>query len=171
MRLTTLFTALSLAILSTMTLAQSINYDFDRTANFASFRSYAWTRGTELADGLNHRRIVWAIDTQLAAKGMRTAPAAEADLLVAYHASFDRNLEISAFGYGWGPVMRRSGTARAQEITVGTIAVDIVDARTRTIVWRGTASDDIDPNAKPEKREKNINRAAEKLFKNYPPKP
>jgi hypothetical protein len=52
---------------------------------------------------------------------------------------------------------------------VGTLAIEIVDAKTRSIVWRGLASADVDANAKPEKREKNINRAAEKLFRNYPP--
>jgi hypothetical protein len=169
MKRTTICTMLALALAGTMTLAQNINYDFDRTANFAAFRTYAWTRGTELPDALNHRRIVGAVDAQLTAKGMHTVAAGDADVLVAYHASFDRSLEINTFGIGWGP--GRSGHARAQEITVGTIAIDIVNARTRAMVWRGTASHDLDPNAKPEKREKNINRAAEKLFKNYPPKP
>jgi hypothetical protein len=30
-------------------------------------------------------------------------------------------------------------------------------------------SDDLDPKASPEKREKNLNKAVEKLFKHYPP--
>jgi hypothetical protein len=154
-------TMVALALAGTMTLAQSVNYDFDRTANFATFRTYAWATGTPLPDALNHRRIVAAVDTQLAAKGLRIA-SDTSDVLVAYHASLDRNLQIDTFRMGWGP--GRSGTVRAQEITV-------VNAQTRSIVWRGMASHDIDPNANPEKREKNINRAAEKLFKNYPPKP
>ena len=168
MKRTTIFTMLAVALAGTMTLAQSINYDFDRTANFAAFRTYAWAAGTPLPDALNHRRIVAAVDTQLAAKGMRIA-STNPDVLVAYHASLDRNLQIDTFRMGWGP--GRSGTARTQEITVGTLAIDIVNAQTSAIVWRGMASNDIDPNAKPATRERNINRATEKLFKNYPPKP
>jgi hypothetical protein len=38
------------------------------------------------------------------------------------------------------------------------------------LVWRGTASKTIDPNAKPEKKQKNINKAVEKLLKSYLPK-
>jgi hypothetical protein len=53
----------------------------------------------------------------------------------------------------------------------GTLIVDLVDARTGTIVWRGTITKEINPKAKPEQRDKTINRAAEKLFKNYPPMP
>jgi hypothetical protein len=170
MRLTTLTATLSLALLSTIALAQSVSYDFDRTANFAALRTYAWTQGTSLPDAINHRRIIAAVDAQLAAKGMRPASTAgDPDALVAYHASFERNLHISAFGTGWGPYSR-GGSARAQEITVGTMAIEIVDAKTRALVWRGLASADIDVDAKPEKREKNIHRAAEKLFRNYPPK-
>jgi hypothetical protein len=45
----------------------------------------------------------------------------------------------------------------------------MVGARSKTIVWRGTATKEVDANASPEKRERNIARAAEKLFKSYPP--
>jgi hypothetical protein len=45
----------------------------------------------------------------------------------------------------------------------------MVDAQSKTIVWRGAASKEVDVNAKPEKRDKNITRTAEKLLNNYPP--
>ena len=48
--------------------------------------------------------------------------------------------------------------------------VEMMDAGTRSVVWRGLASTDINMKASPEKREKSVNRAAEKLFKHYPPK-
>lgn len=171
MRTNTFFTMATVALLSTIMLAQSITFDFDRAANFSHFKTYAWTRGNPVGDDLNHQRIVRAIDAQLAAKGMvRVEAAGKPDVLVAYHASFDRDLQINATSLGWGPIAGRNGTARVEEVTVGTLAVDVVDATTRNIVWRGMASKDLDPNAKPEKRDKNINNAAAKLFKNYPPK-
>jgi hypothetical protein len=171
MRTNTFFTLATLALLSTITIAQSVTYDFDRSARFSSFKTYAWTRGNPVGDELNHQRIMRAIDAQLAAKGMlRVEVNSEPDVLIAYHASFDRDLQVNAFGMGWGPIAGRSGTARVEEVTVGTLAVDMLDAATRSIIWRAMASKDLDPNAKPEKRDKNINSAAEKLFRNYPPK-
>jgi hypothetical protein len=114
-----------------------------------------------------------AVDAQLAAKGLSKVEAgANPDALVAYHASFDKDLQISGFSSGFGGYRfgaSRSGTATVDEILIGTIAVDMVDAKTKTIVWRGTASKEVDVKASPEKREKNINKGAEKLFKNYPP--
>jgi hypothetical protein len=162
----------SLALLGTVLLAQSVTYDFDKTANFSRFKTYAWTKGTPVPDELNHKRIVQAIDAQVSTKGMaRVDTTAGPDVLVAYHASFDRNLQVNAIGVGWGPPAARSGSARVEEITVGTLAIDVVDAANRTIVWRGLASHDLDLKASPAKRDRNIDRTAEKLFKNYPPKP
>lgn len=170
MRTATLATTASLVLLGTIAFAQSVTYDFDRAANFSRYKTYAWVRGTDLNDELNHRRIVTAVDAQLALDGLSKVEAtANPDVLVAYHASFDENLQITGFATGWGPRFGRSGTATASEILVGTLVVDVIDADTKNVVWRGTATKELDANAKPEKRDKNINKAAEKLFKNYPP--
>jgi hypothetical protein len=93
-------------------------------------------------------------------------------VLVAYHASFDRNLQINGFSYGWGPLGLgdRTGHARLEEVLVGTLVVDIIDAHARAIVWRGTATSDINQNAKPEERDKKISRATDRMFRNFPPK-
>jgi len=174
MRLATLMTTATVMMLGTIALANTVTYDFDKTTDFSRFRTYAWVSGTNLEDELNHKRVVNAIDGQLASKGLRRVESgAPSDLLVAYHASVDKNLQINASSSGWGPYGlggSRFGTVRAQEIFVGTLVVDMVDASTRSIVWRGSASTDINVKASAEKREKNVNQAAEKLFKNYPPK-
>ena len=174
MRIATLVTAASLALLTTTAMAQDVTYDYDKGADFSGLKTYAWVRGTPVNDELNHKRIVNAIDAQLAAKGFTKVEAgANPDVLVAYHASFNRDLQVTGFNTGWGGYRfgpGGTGSARVDQIVVGTLIVDLVDAAKKTIVWRGVATKDLDPNASPEKREKNINKAAEKLFKNYPPR-
>ena len=98
-------------------------------------------------------------------------PSANPDVLVAYHASFEKNLEISGSTHGWGPVGVGGdgwGSARVQPLLVGTLIVDISDARTGAIVWRSLASSDIRPTDKPKNRDQKITKATEKMFKNYP---
>jgi Domain of unknown function (DUF4136) len=167
------FATCVLTLFGTMALAQSVTYDYDRAASFSSYMTYAWTRGTELTDELNHARVVRAIDATLVAKGLtRVEPSSNPDVLVAYHASFDKNLEITGSTHGWGPLGLggdRWGSARVQPVLVGTLVVDISDARTSAIVWRSQASSDIRPTDKPESRDKKIAKATEKMFKNYPP--
>ena len=175
MRMATCLTSVCMTLLGTITLAQSVTYNYDRAASFSNYKTYAWTGGTELTDELNHARVVRAIDAVLVAKGLaRVEPNAHPDVVVAYHASFEKNLEING-PLPWvgsaRPGRRSVGVARVQPVLVGTLVVDISDARTRAIVWRSLASSDISPTDKPESRDKKIARATEKMFKNYPPKP
>ena len=172
MRLLTYLTSACLTLLATTALAQSVTYDYDRATNFSKYKTYAWTRGTELTDELNHARVVRVIDGALAGKGLaKVEQTANPDILVAYHASFDKRLEITGMTHGSGPLGLgdRWGSARVEPLLVGTLVVDISDARTRALVWRSLASSDIRPSDKPETREKKITKATEKMFKNYPP--
>jgi uncharacterized protein DUF4136 len=173
-RIATLIGTALVALTSTAAFAQDVTYDFDKSADFSKLRSYVWVRGTPVNDDFNHKRIVAAIDAQLASKGLDKAEGSEgADAYVAYHAAFSSDLQVNGFSSGWGGYRfgpNRSSTARVEEILIGTLVVDVVDAKTGTILWRGVATKELDVNASPEKRDKNINKAAEKLFKNYPPK-
>jgi hypothetical protein len=159
-------------ILATHAAAQDVTYDYAKGTDFARLKTYAWTTGHAVNDPLNHQRVMSAIESQLAAKGfIKVEMSANPDALVAYHASFAKNLEVNGFSSGWGGYRYGPGQtnrARVEEIVVGTLIVDIVDAKTSTIVWRGIASKDIDVDARPEQRDKQVNKAAEKLFKNYP---
>jgi hypothetical protein len=53
------------------------------------------------------------------------------------------------------------------EYTVGTLVVDMFDAKSKNLVFRGTAEDEISDNA--EKNKKRLEKAATKMFKNFPP--
>ena len=168
----TLMSAVLAMCLGTIVLAQNIAVDFDKSADFSRFKTYAWVPGTNVPDELNHKRIMRAVEDQLMAKGLaKVDRQSKPDLLVAYHASFDRDLQITGFGGGL-PYRFGGGSlsARAETIVKGTVVVDLVDAVSQAIVWRATATHDLDLGANAEKRDRNIGKTAEKMFKNYPPK-
>jgi hypothetical protein len=50
--------------------------------------------------------------------------------------------------------------------------LDMYDSANKRLVWKRkrTVAKTIDPNAKPDKRPKNITKSVEKLLKNFPPK-
>ena len=128
--------------------------------------------GNDVPDELNHKRIMRAVEDQLMAKGLaKVDRQGRPDMFVAYHASFDRDLKITGFGSGL-PYRFGGGTisARAEEVVKGTVVIDLVDAGSRTLVWRATATRDLDLGANAEKRDRNIAKTAEKMFKNYPPR-
>ena len=57
-----------------------------------------------------------------------------------------------------------------RDILVGTLVIDIADAKKGQLAWRGMGVKEVNTQANPEKRDKSINEAAKKIFKNYPPK-
>jgi hypothetical protein len=46
------------------------------------------------------------------------------------------------------------------------LAVDLIDAKAKKLVWRATATDTVSDN--PQKNEKKIHKAVEKMFEKYP---
>jgi hypothetical protein len=175
------FAAIAMVVAPALILAQKTSYDYEKSANFAAFKTYAHKAGTPVGQQLIDDRIVNAIDTQLAAKGL-TKTESDPDLFVVYHMAFDKEKDISTFssgygggygpyGWGWGGGWA-GGTTHTQvrDILVGTLVIDLADAKKGQLVWRGMGVKEINTQAKPEKREKNINDAVKKIFKNYPPK-
>jgi hypothetical protein len=175
------FLALAVLLAPALILAQKTSYDFDRTADFASFKTYAFKDGTPVGQPLIDARIVTAIETELAAKGF-TKNESSPDLFVVYHVAFDKEKDISTYSsgyaggygpYGWGWGGGWGGgmtTTQVRDIVVGTLVIDMADAKKGQIAWRGMGVKEVQTQAKPEKRDKSINNAVKKIFKNYPPK-
>jgi hypothetical protein len=165
-------TALFALLASTATLASDVSYDIDRTAAFARFRTYAWTVGTPIGDPINDTRIAESVERTLTTKGLSRAVNTAPDLLVAYHVHFGQDLRITASGTGWpgyGFGGSRFGTARANKVLVGRLAVEIRDAASGRVVWRGYTAVDIDANASSDQRERRIGKTVSRLLASLPP--
>ena len=172
---------LALVLAPAVLMAQKVSYDFNKSSPFASFKTYAFKDGTKVGQELIDARIVSAIETELAAKGFTKA--ATPDVFVVYHVAFDQEKDISTYssgygggygpyGWGWGGAAWGGGMTSTQvrNILIGTMVIDIADAKQNQMAWRGMATKEVDTQAKPEKRDKSINNAVKKIFKNYPPK-
>ena len=74
------------------------------------------------------------------------------------------------YGPGWGGGWYGGGMTSTttygstSTIYIGQLGLDMAE------IWRGLVFVNIDPKAKPEKQQKNITKAVQKLLKNYPPK-
>jgi hypothetical protein len=158
--------------------AQDVTYNFDQQANFSKYKTYKWVaaKGEEQLDELNAKMVTSAIDKQLALKGLTKTDGENADLYVRYQFALSQEKQMNTFdtGYGMGPGWRGYGgtgmsTTTTSTIHIGSIAVDMYDSAKKQLIWRGVASKQIDAKAKPDKREKNLDKGMAKMFKNYPP--
>lgn len=165
--------------------AQDVRYNFDKNTDFSKFKTYKWVtiKGAETFNNIVDQNIKNAIDAQLTAKGLTKTDAENADLLVGYQGAVSQEKEFTSYNssWGYGPGWYGGGwyggpssgfsTGQTSTIYIGQIAVDMYDPANKDLVWRGVVSKTLDPKAKPDKREKNLNKAMTKLFKNFPPKP
>jgi len=172
-----LFLLVAIVILVPITAAaQKVRTDFDKATSFAGFKTFAWREGTPAKNPLVDQRIIAGVESRLAAKGITKASSVEtADLVIAYHAATDTETQINTYstggwgyGYGWGwGGGGGSTTTNVQKIPVGELIVDMADVKQRKFVWRGTATATL--SSKPEKNEKLINNALDKMFEAFPP--
>lgn len=148
--------------------------EFDRDTDFSNYRTYQWNDGTPAPDEGVQALIERAIDERLQASGLASRDSG-GDLIVVTHISTARNTLAGAddFGYGgwpgWGASsgMGESPAAEDSELPGGTLIVDLVDAETNKLVWRGVASGTIKGSS--EKTHKNVDKKIGKLFRNFPP--
>jgi len=152
--------------------AQDVKYNFMPGTDFSKFHTYKWVtiEGGAHPNQIVDAQIKQAVDAQLAAKGLTKTDSDKADLYIGYQIALDQERQWNAFGTGgvrWGGGM---GTATSSTITNGTLVLDMYDPSTKQLVWTGNATKTLDPSGNQEKNQKNLDKAMQKLLKNYPPK-
>ena len=155
-------------------LAQQVKTDFDHQANFSQYKTYSWQE-IKPANSLWDARIKNAVDAQLAAKGWtQVASGGDVAVVAIKTTQTQRSLQTfyDGFGGGWG--WRRFGgggfgeaTTTEQDYKEGTLVIDLYDAKTKQLIWRGSAEDMVSNKA--EKNEKNLEKGVAKMFKKFPP--
>jgi len=169
--------ALAAFVAVTAVFAVTVKSDYDKNVDFTRYRSFAMKKGTEAPTPFAEERITNAVKNELKARGL--AESDTPDVFVYTHAkvSTEKRVDVTGYGYGgypgWGGWGGAFGTSSAMvtDVPMGTLIVDMVDAKTNQLVWRGIGSDTLLTNPTPEKSEKRINKGVAKLFTKYPVEP
>jgi hypothetical protein len=164
---------LAFALLACSTaLAQDVTTNAMPGTNFAKYHTYKWVtvEGVSYPNQIVDTQIKNSIDSQLAAKGLAKVDTDKADLYVAYQVSVDQEKQWNAYGMGgglrWGGGM---ATAQSSTISIGTLVLDMYDPSTKQLVWTGRVTKTIDASANQAKKQKNLDKAMQKLLKGFPP--
>ncbi len=158
----------------------AVQNDFDKDANFRSYASWDWLENrpgfsgravstTELDPQIDEI-LRAAVAKELNGKGYKKNRV-DPDVLLVYHIGSADQIDVGAWGYqygrsywGWHGVGADVYSYRA-----GTLIVDLVEAKTMTLVWRGAAQPVIAEGQTLESAEELIPGAVHKMFKGYPP--
>ncbi len=187
----TLLILLALALSACGSTAR-ISRDYDPTVNFWSLRTYTWAPEAEHAgkdvvvatDTLLHQRVESGVDRELAMKGYRkeTNPARQPDFWVTFHAAMTRTRDVViynnyyGYGYGWGRypyypwgAWMGGPDTMVREYNDITLVLDILDPKTRKLIWRATARDFDDESASPQEKTRIIWATIQQMLQGFPP--
>ncbi len=162
--------------------AVKVSSDYDKTAGFASYKTYAFTQEALSLpiNDLNKNRLINAITNELAAKGFTKAES-NPDVFIDIKVKGEQKQTATAtssggyggygygYRYGWGGGFSTT-TINYDTYVDGTLFIDMIDASKNQLVWQGRGTKTIEPDASQKKREDNINYAVKQIFMNYPPK-
>ena len=156
---------------ATLALAQKVTTDYNKSADFAAYKTFTWIKEPKTTDPLMRQRIIDDVTAALTAKGLRMTTGA-ADLGIAAHTATKEERTLNTFYDGFGGGWRWGGgfggaTTTVDTFEVGTLVVDVFDARTKEALWRGTSSKTISDN--PQKNVTDLNKAVAKMFEKFPP--
>ena len=146
---------------------------FTETGVVFNFRTYSWAADDGVATGDprldNNRffieRVRDSVDRELAARGFEKTERGSSDLVIHYHATIAQEIEIT-------PTDRfdHCYNCGSSVYDAGTLLIDLVDARSSRLVWRGWAEkvDAVIENQ--DWMEETIDRVVAQILKRLPPR-
>ena len=166
----------------------NVKTDYDKNVNFAQYHTFAFQPGRLVSrlgtpdtnNTLVAGRIQNAVVNQLTAKGLQPVTQ-NPDLVATYVAGARTRQEVEDLGptpyaspYFGGPFAFRRDAFfgpgfdqfYTNTYTQGTLILDLIDPRTKQLVWRAYVSGPVD-----QPDQKTVNNAVAAALKNFPPKP
>jgi hypothetical protein len=167
MKIRYVWCAIFLCGTATLTLGQTVSVNFNKSQSFTAYHTYAW--GSNNANQVKNLILAQAamqdVDVALQGKGLtRVAENQTPDLLVTASGGLQQQTSYTAMGMrGFGGGM---GTITPEQNVIGTLIVDLFDAKTQSLVWRGVGQNTLSTNGG--KNQQIVQKAVTKMFKQWP---
>ncbi len=165
-----LFSILFIATLASCSSVR-VNSDYDKKATFSNYKTYAYMKNNldnvAISD-LDKKRILYAIDEVMATKGF--VKSENPDIIVNVFTKERERVDVYqsyGFGWGWSPYWGM-GYSNVTTTPEGTLFIDIIDAKTKELVWQGEGSGYLTKDTN--KKDARIKEFVSKILEQYPPK-
>ena len=130
----------------------NVSSHVERGLDFAQYHTYDWGPADALPTGdprldknpFFQDHVQGAVEKQLAAKGFERSTSRAPDLLIHYHASINRRIDVNRVDHKFGYCYNEDCRAGVIEYEAGTLVLDIVDTRTNRVIWRGWAQHSVE---------------------------
>ena len=169
-----------------------VKFDYDKSIDFTKFKTYEYYGWSENSDKILNQfdkdRIEKAFGQEFKKRDMKFVES-NGDLVVTLYIVNEKKTETSATttsmggayggygyggyygygpGYGWG-MGHSTTTYNTYDYNVGTLIIDVYDAKEKRLIWESIGSKTIDEN--PQTRDESIPKSVEAIMKPYPVQP
>jgi hypothetical protein len=159
--------AMLVFIASAIAVGQTVSVNYNQSQSFGQYHTYAWgsNNTNQIQNSILAQVAQQDIDTALQGKGLQKVQEDQKpDLLLTASGGMKEQTSYTAMGMrGFGGGM---GSITPQQNVVGTMIVDLFDAKTQSLVWRGIAQSTLSNNGN--KNQQTVKNAVQKMFKQWP---
>ena len=151
-----------------------VNYDYDKTTNFNTYKTYQYYANMETGlSELDTKRLLNAIDVKMEANGFTISETP--DFFIDIKSAEYQAAQRQTVGVGVGGGGRNVGGGISIGLPIGQaninrqITIDFVDESKKQLFWQAISESSFNPKATPEKREARLMAIVEKVLAGYPP--
>lgn len=155
----------------------SVSSHVQRGLDFTQYRTYDWGPADALPtgdprldqDAFFEDHMQGAVERQLAAKGVERVSAGTPDLLIHYHASITQRIDVNRVDREYGYCYDPECLVKVIDFEAGTLVLDIVDTRTKQVIWRGWAQHSLgDMLENRDRMARRIDEAVSRMLERFP---
>jgi hypothetical protein len=152
----------------------------ERGLDLSAYRTFDWGARDALPVGdprldrnpFFNDHLTGAIEKGLAARGLQLVAAGRPDLLIHYHANVSTRMNVRRVDGTPGYCSEGDCPIDIVDYEAGTLVLDVVNARTNALIWRGWARHGITAMLNdPDRMEATINEAVTRMLRRFPQQP
>jgi hypothetical protein len=159
--------AVLICMACTVAIAQQVSVNYNHSASFAQYHTYAWEsqNANQIQNSILAQVAQQDINSAMQGKGFSMVQETEnPDIILIASGGMRQQTSYSAWGMrGIGGGM---GGITPEQNVEGTMVVDLYDAKTKSLVWRGIAQNTLNSNGN--KNQQMVEKAVQKMFKQWP---
>lgn len=159
--------AMIACVASAMAVGQTVSVNYNRSQDFSQYHTYIWAsnNANQIRNSILAQQAKSDIDIAMQGKGFQLVQESQnPDVILLASGGLQQQTSYQAWGMrGIGGGM---GGITPQQNVVGTLVVDLYDAKNKNLLWRGLAQNTLSNNGS--KNSQMVTKAVQKMFKQYP---
>jgi hypothetical protein len=156
--------ALAVCLAATMAVAQQVSVNYNHQANFSQYHTYAWgsNNKNQIQNSILAQVAQQDINTAMQGKGLQMVQESQNPDLILVATGGERE-QTSYSAWGMRGIGGGMGGISPEQNVEATMIVNLYEAKTQSLIWRGIAQDTLNNNGN--KNQEMVQKAIQKMFK------